>query len=459
MSVQQKDAFLEASDEWICDDYALDIRYVALPHVHGPVLLSAAIVLYPLKAKQDNSFQVRSASIWAGQIQRYPLKKREVETILRDASEGLIHIGGTSFRLGGNPPFDYFSEMVNDGRWFSELQLQVLGSVVSIPSPQSRLSIDNELRAATTPFDGVSDLLSWLGIDAAALNGGRPSITLRVCPPVDLIFDQCILKDDELLLEFHAHPSFQIERLALAIRTEPQANLACRRQLASDINWREVVDGKRVGILHTALPNVDSVLTMLLIGQSTVRRQWFLDIAKARNRRWMAMQHFDESLQKIRNAVLDSTDGRRFEHGIASLLFLLGFSPVIPIETNAPDLIVTTPGGQLVLIECTLKIADFSTKLGKLVDRRASLSKALSSARHPSEILAVLICASERDQIALHEDELYGQKVLLLTREDLIESFDRVRHQSDPDMLVTSAFERVNSSATQGIVSGVQKAN
>lgn len=454
MSAQYKDTFLAASDEWICDDYALDMRYIALPHAFGPVLISAVIGFYPLQAKDDNSFRVHTAGIWAGQIQKYPLKKSEIERILRDASEGVFDIGGVSLRLGGNPPFDYYSEMINADSWFSELHLHVSGGVVLMPSPQSRLSINNELRAAATPFDGIPDLVNWLGIDAAAFNGGSPSITLRVGPPVDMVLDRCSLKDDQLSIEFHAHPSFKVDRLNLAIRGEPYANLSCRRQFAHAISWREVEDGKRVGVLQTSLANVDGALAMLLIGQSTVRRQWFVDAAKARNRRWMATQHFDENLQKVRNAVLDSDDSRKFEQGIASLLFLLGFSPVVPIETDAPDLIVTTPGGQLVLIECTKRIADFSTKLGKLVDRRGSLSKALSSARHPSDILAVLICATARDQIALLKDELQGQKVLLLSREDLVASFDRVRHQSDPDALVTAAFERINKAAVQSAAPG-----
>ena len=320
-----------------------------------------------------------------------------------------------------------------------------------MPSPQSRLEMDNILRAAATPFDGIQDAVIWLGIDAAALNGGLPAITVRVGPPVDLIFERSNLSDDQLSLEFHAHPSFNTERMTLAIRGEPSSDLSSRKQLAQSISWQEIADGKRVGALNTLLPNVDSVLTMLRIGQSTVRRQWFVDAAKARNRRWMATQHFDADLQKIRNAVLTPVDARKFEQGVASLLFLLGFSPMVPIETDAPDLIVTTPGGQLLLVECTTRIADFSSKMGKLVDRRGSLSKALSSARHPSDILAVLICASERDQIATPKDELQEQKVLLLTREDLVASFDRVRHQTDPDTLVTAAFEKVNSNVQRDL--------
>lgn len=451
MSDLQKNAFLATAVEWICDDYALDIRYIAIPGVGGPSLINAAVGLYPMQSKVDNSFRIHTPNIWVGQIQRYPMKKSEIEQILRSATDGFIALPDMELQLSGNLPFDYYSEMTNTNRWFSELHLQISGGTASMPSSQSRLEMDNALRAAATPFDGIQDVMNWLGLDASALNGGRPVITVRVGPPVDLIFDRSKLSDDQLSLEFYAHPSFEIERLTLAIRGEPSSDLSGRTQQAQSISWQDSTDGKMVGTLKTSLSNVDSALTMLLIGQSTVRRQWFVDVAKARNRRWMATQHFDSDLQKVRNAVLEPVDSRRFEQGVASLLFLLGFSPVVLIETDAPDLIVTTPGGQLVLVECTTRIAEFSSKMGKLVDRRGSLSKALSNARHPSEIRAVLICATERDQIATPQDELQKQKVLLLTKEDLVASFDLVRHQSDPDALLSGAFEKLSSNLQRGL--------
>jgi hypothetical protein len=159
----------------------------------------------------------------------------------------------------------------------------------------------------------------------------------------------------------------------------------------------------------------------------------------------MAVQHFDTDLRKIRSAVLEAPESAKFEQGVAALLFLLDFSPVLQIETDSPDLVVTTPGGQLVLVECTTKISDFSVKLGKLVDRRGSLSKSLAGAGHPPEILAVLICRSPRDQIAAHEDELRTHKIRLLAREDLQDSFDRVRHPNDPDKIVSDARASLES--------------
>jgi hypothetical protein len=173
-----------------------------------------------------------------------------------------------------------------------------------------------------------------------------------------------------------------------------------------------------------------------------VRRHWFLDVAKTRNDRLVVSQEFDKDLRMLKQAILEPVDQNRFETGIASLLFLLGFCPAVQVETNSPDLIVTTPAGKLVVLECTIKIADFNSKLGKLVDRRGIAAKALQRSHHNYEVHAVLVSAQPRDQIAVDEKELREQKVILLTKDDLTASFDRVRFPSDPDQLLNDAAAR-----------------
>ena len=443
--IEAKIDFLSAAATWICDEYALDIRYISRPSQNGPVIVGAIILMNPLQSVVDNSFRISTENIFAGQIQHFPVSKTELGGVLDGAIDGRISLFGVSISLPGNSPFDYYSEMIRRDRWYSDLHLQIGGCRNAMPSPDSLAKIDNDLRTSNPPFDGLADLAGWLGIDLVALNGGAPTITVRVGPPVDLIFDQCELRENLLTLVLHAHQSFDVTRLILAVRGVPGGGLAGRQQATSQIVWGDVKDGKRQGIARIQLQDCDSALAILMIGTSTVRRQWFLDPTKARNNRFMAIQHYDTELRKIRSAVLESPESAKFEQGVAALLFLLGFSPVLQLEKDSPDIIVTTPGGQLVLVECTTKISDFSAKLGKLVDRRGSLSRVLAGAGHPPDILAALICRSPRDQIAAHEDELRSHKVLLLTREDLQNGFDRVRHPGDPDKMVTEEKAKLES--------------
>lgn len=442
--------FLAAADGWVCDAYSLDIRFLAGRTENGIEVWDASLALNPLPAKRDLSFRIESADFVIGQFQCVQDKSALLDR-LADATAGTLKLPDALLLLPKDQSHDFYSEMSHRERWFSDLHLQVFGSRRPQPSPTELAGIDNALRLAHPPFDGLSDVASWLGLRAPGTWPDPPAISIRVGPPVDLITDACGLTDDKLSLTLHAHPQFDVSRVGLAVRAVPGDALDARRQAASEIVWSGVRDGRLVGSAQIQLRHADNALVMLMIGTSTVRRQWFLDPAKARNNRLQAVQHFDEDLKKIRQAVLESSDSAKFEQGVASLLFLLGFSPVGLIETDAPDLIVTTPGGKLAIIECTTRIADFASKLGKLVDRRGSLSKSLTASGHHPLVSAALVCRLPRDQIAAKVDELHTHNVILISGEDLVRGLDQVRFPNDPDRMLDEAQKRVSSSATTAL--------
>ncbi|GAA5164502.1 hypothetical protein GCM10025770_18560 [Viridibacterium curvum] len=186
---------------------------------------------------------------------------------------------------------------------------------------------------------------------------------------------------------------------------------------------------------------------MLTIGGVTTRRRWFNDPNKARNNRMLAVQHFDKELKQIKHAVLEqSSDAPRFERGVAALLFLQGFSPAIQLETDAPDIILMTPAGRLVIVECTTRISDFSAKVGKLVDRRGSLEKSLRASHHNGEVTAMLVCALPKDQIATWQAEPVVHQIILVTQEDLRQAIIEVRNPRNPDDLLDAAVSRMSQS-------------
>jgi len=324
----------------------------------------------------------------------------------------------------------------------------VSGGAQPVASALELGAIDNVLRRSQPPFDGLSDAAAWLGVSASSGPTNRSSIALRVGPPVDLF--NGVLAEDILTLTLHAHPKFDVSRVGLAVRAVPGNLLDTRKQVADGIKWKRVQDGRRSGVIKIQLEHADNALMMLMIGDSTVRRQWFIDPHKARNNRLLAVQHFDADLKMVKEAVLEATDSKRFENGVAALLFVLGFNPCAQIETDAPDLVVSTPIGKLVIVECTTRIADFAAKVGKLVDRRGALIKYLTLSGHPANVAAVLICRLPRDQIAVHEAELRAAKIILLTRKDLEETFTRVRVFTDPDRMLDDAVAALDRPAMPG---------
>lgn len=406
-------------------------------------LTAASVGLYPLPVERDMSFQIETSLLAAGQHQLSSRPRKELLRLLDRATEGIIDVYGHSFELGKEQNHDFYSQMTEPDRWYSNLHLQVIGRREPGPSAIDAARIDNALRRSNPPFDGIADVASWLGLSNPFTTRDPPSINISVNPPVDLIFSDCSLADDSLRLTLHAHPRFDVSRVGLAMRAVPGDALRSRQQISTKVSWKRVRNGRREGVAQVDLKGVDSALTMLMIGESTVRRQWFADPAKARNNRLIAVQHYDKDLRMLRQAVLEPSDAMRFEVGVATLLFLLGFSSAVQLETDSPYVVVTTPGGKLVIVECTIRVADFASKLGKLVDRRGSLSKAMQKSGYPAQVDAVLVCGLPRDQIAAQSAELEMHRTILITREELVAAFERVWSPSDPDQMIDAGVAQL----------------
>lgn len=436
-------SFLEAAEQWLCDGYWLSIRYAASVTSDGVKIWDAAIYLNPLPPDQDNSFSIETANFLIGQYQHPSKKKSSIVKILKEATKGILAIPDKKMALPTSERVDFYSELHHRDRWATELHLNIRAGR---PSPLSQIelaAIDNSLRAASPPFDGLSDALSWLGLSDNQGLSNQPSITIKSNPPVDLVTDHSSLKNNTAEIVIHAHPKLDVKRVTLAVRATPGEGISARFQATDLIKWESVKHGIRRGVAKIAARNADNLLAILMLERQMIRRQWLIDSSKARNNRLIAAQHFDSELKMTRNAVFESHDSARFENGVSALLFLLGFSPAVQLETAAPDIIVTTPGGRMVIVECTTKIADFSSKLGKLVDRRGALNKALKSASHFLEVAAVLICRLPRDQIAAQAEMLKTNQVLLISNEDLIAAFHRLRLPSDPDLMLNEALAKI----------------
>lgn len=298
-----KTRFLQAAEDWVCDPYSIEIRYLIWKDGNQSYLREALIGLSPLPAPRDMSFHVDTSLLSAGQSQLPNQSKKKLLQVLDHAAQGQISVSGSSYTLGNEQPCEFDSEMVHRDRWFSDLHLQVIGRQALALTPLDAASIENALRRSTPPFDGLADLVGWLELNNPQSNN-FPSIKIHVLPPVDLYYDACSLKNDHLHLTLHAHPSFDISRIGLAVRAVPGKALESRKQVASEIKWKRVRNGIREGIALISLEQSDNVLVMLMIGDHTVRRQWFLDPSKARNNRLVAMQHFDKELRMVREAVL-----------------------------------------------------------------------------------------------------------------------------------------------------------
>lgn len=434
-------SFLRLCEEWLCDGYSCDVRYIAIADADTPALFDAAMRLTPLPPAFDNALDIRAGSVIAGQYHANDLPKSQLLAIVEKALSGVLTIGAREMALPSDGGFQFQTTPVSGDTWFHPLVCQVVGAAPNA-SIVDRSVVDTALRAAELPFDGADDLRDWLGLRLPT-SGFLSSITITVSPPVDLLTDRSGFVGDSLRLVLSSQRSANRSLVRLAIRAVPGKGLKGRFQIADRVVWKEVSTGLIEGTVDISLPEDTAALSMLLIGSETVRRNWFLHPTRAPNYRIAAVKQFDHDLRMIRQALFESGDSRRFEAAVAALLFVLGFSSALQLETDAPDIVVATPAGRIILIECATRIADVATKIGKLVDRRGALQKTLRAGGKAVDVSAALICRQPRDQIAATSDDVRTMGILLATAEDLNEALVRAEISADADQILTLALERM----------------
>jgi hypothetical protein len=439
--------FLAIAEEWICDQYTLSLQYFAQKNGNSVELIHATITAAPRKPEIIENLCIQTATIIAGQEVIHPAQRAEILTTLRRATNGQISTKSAQLQLDSKSGLSHYSENQNRDDWQTILHLNIAGSQAMPISALQATQEDQELRCNATPFDGLNDLCGWLGLRDDRLTGRAASIDLRILPPVDMIFNESSIVDDHLKIALLAHPRLDTSKVKLAIKAYPGKGLSSRFWAEKEILWTQSKDQDEVskGLLDIRLESSESALGTLILGNQTIRRQWHVDPSKSQNIRYAAIQYFDQEIRQTKLAALDSNDSRKLEIAIASLLYLLGFAVVTPVEKDAPDIIATTPNGNIVIVECTMRIADFSQKLGKLVDRRNGLSKSLRSASHHSQVHAALVCNLPRDQVAIKEIELLQHEVLLATREDIEKAFNLTQLPKNPDELIANAIQEMLS--------------
>jgi hypothetical protein len=438
--------FLSATSNWVCDGYYLDVRYFAHRSSGKWEILSATLRLDPLPPVEDLSFSFEADSFCAGQLQLSGMPLSDLFHYLDRASEGKVLLEDRELSLPSAADQFVTSETTQREKTFYDLHLGISGRPQTTMTESEFVTIDNALRGHSLPFDGISELSTWLGLSAPTSTSFVPSLDIRVGPPLDVIVEESSLADDTLTIVLHAHTSFDTSKTRLAVRVYPGSGLGARRQVSEKLRWRTKKD-RKIGLAKVRLEHADHVLVMLLIDGVTVRRQYMTDPNRVSNTRQLAVQHFDKHLGMVKRYLFDEKSAPKFEKAVAALAFQLGFAPCTQPQDDAPDIIAMTPNGRFVVIECTLKIGDFQTKLGKLVDRKESLARALT-ARFGNivDVAAALVCPLPQSQIAVDHAALRSHRVILVDGDALARGLARLRltTNANADAILDEALQSLH---------------
>jgi hypothetical protein len=315
-----------------------------------------------------------------------------------------------------------------------------------------RLQADTELKAASPPFDGLTDVVTDVGL---ALSGGDlctlEAVALN-CAEVDVT---SAVHESTAHLGVLLPADLREELVTVGAKVFSERKCVSREGWkGSELTWTTSGPVKK-GSKTLEVPRGSAVQSFVSYAGVFQQQWWFTDPTVAQNARLPTVGAFDPELRCLKEFLLDLDQARRnpnFEAGVTILLHLLGFSAVhlggIRRLSDAPDVLVATPTRHTAVVECTTGFPDekYTMLLGRAQAIRARLDQAgLSSLR----ILPVVVTCKPRAEIQSALQEAARLRIAVVCREDLQSALDRVAFVADPESMYNQLLDSLEGGQQQ----------
>jgi hypothetical protein len=374
--------------------------------------------------------------------------------LLAKVREGRLEIGDRQFRFPIENDLSGHLEFLNpiglrDGRRLTTLR--VYGAQRRGLFDRTRL--DWELKAAEPPFDGLWDFLSEVGLPIP--EGDMCSMDVVLLNVVEVAASSGVT-GTKARIDVIMSPRLSPRHMRLGYKVFQHRNLVKREsQGGTALAWHEL-DGMPVGHFELEVPDGAVVQTFLSYKGEAQQQYWMVDPNSPPNPRLSAYSLFDKDLEVLRDFLFETSQSRRspqrdFEDGVATLLFILGFSNVntggIQRLQEAPDGLCCTPSGDYAIIECTTGHPDRDDKLSKLFTRAQALRGTMDrSGLQQRRLLPVLVTALARNEIPAAElTKAAEMKVSVACREDLEAAIQRATFGENADRIYAEATANLNA--------------
>jgi len=420
------DDFMKAIAPWVAGYTSNSFTYLAIKRNGIFVLVQGAIWLNSIELKAP-FVQFTTDNVRAGHYRLDSLGKSFRE-LIDDISAGVIHTpdGDLYFPSEGSHHSASFTPL-HPAALQSQSRVNVLrlGGCQQFFTVQSSV-LDWELRAARTPYDNFQDLMSEYQL------GGMFTdvITVEVIGTAVMAIDgaNSKIEGEVATISINLARTLPTTQVSVSYRLFANGKVIARELIENDrIQWTEVENMHR-GTYKFAVPSA-AVLHCYSLYSGIAQTHWYItDPSKSQNSRRALYETFDPGLgiftEFIARTNTKGRDARDFETAIAWMFWMLGFSVAHRGATartqDFADIILTTPNGNVGVVECTTGLLRADNKLPNLIHRTASVRRQLdgSNNRH-LRVLPVIVTALTRIEIKADQEQAEKLGVLVLAKEDI----------------------------------------
>jgi hypothetical protein len=298
------------------------------------------------------------------------------------------------------------------------------------------------------PYDSIGELAVELGLRSVRWDTCTVDFSANNVVAADL--QREIVGGTAKLALLAAH-GIDLKAARLGYRVLSSGRVIARRSVGSDeLAWRDT-EPYRVGELDVQVPDGALVQCFASYDGQWLHQGWVVQPGSYANVRRVAHEALDANFENTRKYLFDEKihkqDARYLESGVANLLFMLGFSvdPLFgKLMTDNPDLLASTPSGNILVVECTTGAIDNDGKLTKLLSRTRLLVEKLRQAGHAHvRCLPVIVTSIPRSSITDLQSAT-DAGIVVASFEDLEAALTKTMVPQNADVLFDERWQSVH---------------
>jgi hypothetical protein len=309
--------------------------------------------------------------------------------------------------------------------------------------------IDWELRSAERPYDSLQELLAEyrLGFISTAITFEA------IIPNVVEVDLSCRVEGNKASIGAFLPKGLPRENVSLGYRViDGKKNVVTRSRVSSEsMDW-EVVGDRQICRVKLDVPPASFVHCMASYAGIAQNFGYIVDPQNFPNDRRAVFEQFDQELVVLRELlfrpIAKGMQARDFEAAVSWLAWMLGFNTalfgIIPKLQEAPDIVLTTPSGHYLIVECTIGMLRAENKLATVIRRAVDLRDRLAAnGSSHLNVSPVIVTALTLDNVKAELEQAERHGVVVITREWLENGLERTIGPPDAEQIYKDAMQNV----------------
>jgi hypothetical protein len=278
-----------------------------------------------------------------------------------------------------------------------------------------------ELKAAATPFENIEDLCTHFHL-------GKPednSVSVEfIALNIIAVATESIIRGEKATIAIHIAAGLRRDKARLGFRLFHGGKIVMRGMTSgADMKWKLLTNAEH-GEFELMVPEGSVIHCIASFNGEAQHQYWVTDPSTTPNPFRAVYQALDAELSTLREYLARSPakgEARDLEAGVARLFWMHGFT-VLHFGGNArggPDILASTPSGNMIVIECTTGILK-PEKFTLLLERARKIKESLAhSGNWHLRVLPFIVTTKSREDTKPDLEQAQKLGIYVVTRDEI----------------------------------------